>query len=65
MKLYYYSFLIKFSCRYGGSEIHSIAAFIGGCAAQEVVKLITKQYVPLNNTLIYNGIASSTVTYTL
>ncbi|UJR23369.1 hypothetical protein I4U23_026378 [Adineta vaga] len=46
-------------CRYGASEIHSIAAFIGGCCAQEAIKLITHQYVPMNNTLIYNGIEQS------
>jgi NEDD8-activating enzyme E1 regulatory subunit len=47
-------------CRYGGSEIHSIAAFLGGCCAQEAIKLITHQYVPIDNTLIYNGIEQST-----
>lgn len=46
--------IIEF-CRYGGSEIHSIAAYVGGVASQEVVKIITKQYLPLNNTYIYNA----------
>ncbi|CAF3392905.1 unnamed protein product [Rotaria socialis] len=46
-------------CRYGASELHSIAAFIGGCCAQEAIKLITHQYVPIDNTLIYNGIEQS------
>jgi amyloid beta precursor protein binding protein 1 len=46
-------------CRYGSSELHSIAAFIGGCCAQEVIKLITHQYIPIDNTLIYNGIQQS------
>jgi len=45
--------------RYGASEIHNVSAFIGGVAAQEVIKILTKQYVPLNNTLIYNGIFGS------
>ena len=52
-------------CRYGGGEIHAVAAFIGGVAAQEVIKLITHQFVPLNNTLVYNAITSTTVTVTL
>jgi amyloid beta precursor protein binding protein 1 len=43
--------------RYGASELHAIAAFVGGVAAQEAVKLITHQYLPLNNTFVYNGIA--------
>ncbi len=47
-------------CRYGGSELHSIAAFVGGYCAQEAIKLITHQYVPIDNTLIYNGIQQST-----
>jgi len=45
--------------RYGASEIHNVSAFIGGVAAQEVIKILTKQYVPLNNTLIFNGIFGS------
>ena len=51
--------------RYGGSELHNISALIGGIAAQEAVKLITKQYVPLNNTYLFNGIASVGATYDL
>ena len=47
-------------CRYGASELHSISAFVGGCAAQEAIKLITHQYVPIDNVLIYNGIRQST-----
>ncbi len=46
-------------CRYGASELHSIAAFIGGCCAQEAIKLITHQCIPIDNTLIYNGIQQS------
>jgi len=43
--------------RCGSAELHNIAALVGGIASQEAVKLITHQYVPLNNTYIYNGIA--------
>lgn len=42
--------------RYGGCELHTTSSVLGGLAAQEAVKLITKQYTPLNNTLIYNGV---------
>lgn len=42
-------------CRYGGAEIHSVAAIIGGVGAQEAIKLITEQFVPLSNTFFYNG----------
>jgi len=42
--------------RYGGCEMHNVAALIGGIAAEESVKLITQQYQPLNNTFLFNGI---------
>jgi hypothetical protein len=42
--------------RYGGCELHTISAVVGGVAAQEAVKVLTHQYVPLNNTYVYNGI---------
>ena len=45
--------------RFGNSELHNTAAFIGGAAAQEAAKVITHQWVPSNNTFIYNGIAGT------
>ena len=51
--------------KYANYELHSIAAMIGGVAAQEAVKIITHQYIPLNNTYIYNGIAGCGGAYTL
>lgn len=52
-------------CRYGGGELHSVASYIGGVASQEVIKVITHQYVPINNTYIYNGLTSTSATVTL
>ena len=52
-------------CRYGGSEIHSVAAFIGGVASQEIIKLITHQFVPINNSFVYHAGSSKTITLTL
>ncbi|CAB9521775.1 activating enzyme E1 regulatory subunit [Seminavis robusta] len=49
--------------RYGQAEIHSISSLIGGVASQEAVKIITGQYVPLNNTYVYNGIVSVAAVY--
>lgn len=37
----------------------------GGCAAQEVIKIITKQYKPIDNTFIYNAISTESVTLKL
>ncbi|KAJ6873789.1 NAD(P)-binding Rossmann-fold superfamily protein isoform 2 [Populus alba x Populus x berolinensis] len=48
--------LINEMCRFGASELHAVAAFIGGIASQEVIKLITKQFVPMVGTFMFNGI---------
>jgi len=48
-------------CRYGNSQIHNIAAIMGGVAAQETIKLLTHQWVPLNNTFVFNGVNASSV----
>eukprot|EP00531_Pseudo-nitzschia_arenysensis_P017843 CAMPEP_0116137140 /NCGR_PEP_ID=MMETSP0329-20121206/12098_1 /TAXON_ID=697910 /ORGANISM="Pseudo-nitzschia arenysensis, Strain B593" /LENGTH=598 /DNA_ID=CAMNT_0003632053 /DNA_START=76 /DNA_END=1872 /DNA_ORIENTATION=+ len=44
--------------RYGNAEVHTVASVVGGVASQEAVKIITGQYIPVNNTYIYNGIVS-------
>jgi NEDD8-activating enzyme E1 regulatory subunit len=44
--------------RYSNAEIHNVASVVGGVASQEAVKIITGQYIPLNNTYVYNGIVS-------
>jgi NEDD8-activating enzyme E1 regulatory subunit len=43
-----------------GGELHNISAFTGGMVAQEVIKIITKQYIPVDNTCIFDGISSRT-----
>ncbi|XP_060586197.1 NEDD8-activating enzyme E1 regulatory subunit-like isoform X3 [Ruditapes philippinarum] len=52
-------------CRYGASELHTMASFIGGAAAQEAIKIITQQFVPVNNTYIYNAMKQTSVTVEL
>ncbi|KAJ0392504.1 hypothetical protein P43SY_006565 [Pythium insidiosum] len=44
-------------------ELHNIAALMGGVASQEAVKLITRQFLPLNHTYVFNGINGSAATY--
>ncbi len=46
--------------RAGGAELHNIAALSGGIASQEVIKVITEQYVPVDNTCIFDGVRSKT-----
>ncbi|GMJ13408.1 AUXIN RESISTANT 1 [Hibiscus trionum] len=48
--------LINEMCRFGAAELHAVAAVIGGIASQEVIKLITKQFVPMSGTFVFNAI---------
>lgn len=43
-----------------GGELHNISALTGGMISQEVIKIITKQYIPIDNTCIFDGITSKT-----
>ena len=45
--------------RFGAGELHCVAAIMGGIAAQEAIKLLTKQFVPLSGLLLYNAMAST------
>ncbi|KAK3792128.1 hypothetical protein RRG08_055391 [Elysia crispata] len=56
---------IQEMCRYGASELHTVSAFMGGVTAQEVIKLVTGQFVPINNTFIYNGQRQTSTTIKL
>ncbi|KAK5117354.1 hypothetical protein LTR62_005971 [Meristemomyces frigidus] len=47
-------------CRAGGGELHNIASLTGGLLAQEVIKVLVRQYVPVDNTCLFDGIASRT-----
>jgi len=51
--------------RYGASELHNIASIIGGVGGQEAVKILTTQYIPLNNTFVYNGVNGRGAVYKL
>ncbi|XP_021352742.1 NEDD8-activating enzyme E1 regulatory subunit-like isoform X1 [Mizuhopecten yessoensis] len=52
-------------CRYGSAELHTVASFLGGAASQEVIKIITGQFVPINNTYIYNAMKQTSITVQL
>lgn len=45
-------------CRARGAELHNISALTGGIIAQEVIKVLTEQYVPMNNICVFDGISS-------
>jgi amyloid beta precursor protein binding protein 1 len=44
--------------RAGGAELHNIASLAGGLIAQEVIKVVTKQYIPVDNTCVFDGVKS-------
>ncbi|KAH3668403.1 hypothetical protein OGAPHI_002157 [Ogataea philodendri] len=46
-----------------GEVLHNVCALTGGIAAQEIIKVLTNQYVPLNNTLTFDGIRGQTGTW--
>lgn len=46
--------------RCGGGELHAVASVVGGVGSQEVIKLVTQQFVPCGKTLVYNAIDSTT-----
>lgn len=42
--------------RAGAGELHNTSSLAGGFVAQEALKVITKQYVPLDNTFVFDGV---------
>lgn len=50
-------------CRASGRELHNISAIMGGIAAQEVIKILTNQYIPVDNCLVFDGILGKTSTF--
>ena len=51
--------------RWKGAELHTISSIVGGVTAQEVTKLIVHQYMPINNTFLYDGIFCCSETWEL
>ncbi|KAF3905068.1 hypothetical protein AA313_de0208398 [Arthrobotrys entomopaga] len=51
--------------RVGGGELHNISSLAGGIVSQEIIKVITKQYIPMNNTVVFDGITSRTEVFEL
>ena len=49
--------------RAGGGEMHTVAAMMGGVAAQEAVKILTGLFIPVDNTFICNGISGNSAAF--
>ncbi|KAG0198991.1 NEDD8-activating enzyme E1 regulatory subunit [Mortierella sp. GBA30] len=52
-------------CRFGRGAVHNIASFMGGVVSQEIIKLITHQYIPMDNTFIFDGVRSVSAVFTV
>lgn len=46
--------------RYGASRLNPVGAILGGIMSQELIKIITRQYTPMQNRLIYDGVRGTT-----
>lgn len=44
--------------RANGGELHNISSVTGGMVAQEAIKLLTKQYVPVDGVCVFDGVRS-------
>lgn len=43
---------------HGSRNYHNISSLVGGVASQEVLKLVTSQYIPVDNLFVFDGIHS-------
>lgn len=48
--------LLQQMASFGGSEVHAVSSTVGAIAAHEAIKLITHQFLPIDTTLIFDGI---------
>ncbi|RMZ76962.1 hypothetical protein DV737_g4587, partial [Chaetothyriales sp. CBS 132003] len=51
--------------RMEGGELHNISSVTGGIVAQEAIKLLTRQYVPVDGTAVYDGIRAKLAVFRL
>ena len=49
--------------RYANCKLHNIGATMGGVISQEAIKIITHQFVPMNNTFMLNGITCTGMSF--
>lgn len=56
---------IKEICRAEGGELHNISSLTGGLVAQEALKVLTRQYGPLDNTCVFDGARSKSEMFRL
>lgn len=52
-----------YSARAGGAELHNISALTGGIVSQEIIKVITEQYITVDNTCVFDGVKSKSAVF--
>ena len=57
--------LKEFERAENGAELHNISALTGGMVAQEVIKVVTKQYIPVDNACVFDGIMSKSAVFNM
>lgn len=43
-------------CRYEDISLVGTCALLGGVCSQEIIKILTEQFEPINNTFVYDGV---------
>jgi len=46
-------------CRVGGAELHTTGATLGGMVSQELIKVLTTQFVPVDGGFLMNMLDST------
>jgi NEDD8-activating enzyme E1 regulatory subunit len=46
-------------CRCAGGSLHAMGAVVGGAAAQEAIKVLLRQFVPVGGVLVFDGVRGS------
>ena len=49
--------------RVRGGELHNISSVLGGMVAQEAIKLLTRQYVPVDGICVFDGVRSKSMVF--
>ncbi|KAJ9626160.1 uncharacterized protein PV06_05119 [Exophiala oligosperma] len=58
-----YANAVKEVERAKGGELHNISSVLGGMVAQEAIKLLTRQYVPVDGTCVFDGVRSKSAIF--
>jgi len=55
--------IVREYARFGNTQLSTVATVMGGIATQEIQKILTHQRVPINTSLIFDGVKNETITF--